>query len=242
MASAFVFPGGASEAGEDARTTAARELFEEARILLAKTIVVEGADPGETLEMPSLSGLRKQMLEGSDPNKVLAALGLGWSTDVLVPWSHWITPSIEPKRFSARFFVCELPPGQEPKFDDVETVDQVWVKPADAIARAKELALPPPQIRTCWELSEHKTIESVLAAGRTRSEEPHPIMPRLRNMTAGEPPCLMLPWDPDYVEGGSGEATPLAYRPKWACGPSRFIMEDQAWKHVNAPASTTAGS
>ena len=32
MASAFVFPGGATEEGEDARTAAARELFEEAGV------------------------------------------------------------------------------------------------------------------------------------------------------------------------------------------------------------------
>ena len=36
MAIAFVFPGGAAEEGEDARTAAARELFEEAGVLLAK--------------------------------------------------------------------------------------------------------------------------------------------------------------------------------------------------------------
>ena len=36
MASAYVFPGGAADAGEDARTAAARELFEEAGVLLAK--------------------------------------------------------------------------------------------------------------------------------------------------------------------------------------------------------------
>jgi 8-oxo-dGTP pyrophosphatase MutT (NUDIX family) len=242
MASAFVFPGGAAEQGEDARTTAARELFEEACILLAKTVPQPNDNPVETVEMPSLSGIRKKLLDGGDATKVLSALGLAWSTDVLVPWSHWITPSIESKRFSARFFVCELPPGQEPKFDDVETVDQVWVKPADAIARAKELALPPPQVRTCWELAEHATIESVLEAGKRRAEEPHPIMPRLKNMTAGQSPCLMLPWDPEYVDGGTGDSSPLAYRPAWATGPSRFVMEDQAWKHVAAPNSTTAGS
>ena len=240
MASAFVFPGGGAEPGEDARTTAARELFEEACILLAKTKPTEG-DPVETVEMPTLGGIRKRLLDGGDPTKVLSALGLMWSTDVLVPWSHWITPSIEPRRFSARFFVCELPPGQEPKFDDVETVDQIWVTPQDAMARAKELALPPPQIRTCWELAEHATIESVLAAGRQRAEEPHPIMPRLRSTMAGQAPCLMLPWDPEYTEAGTGDSSPLAYRPAWARGPSRFVMEDQAWKHVSAPGSTPAG-
>jgi 8-oxo-dGTP pyrophosphatase MutT (NUDIX family) len=63
-------------------------------------------------------------------------------------FSHWITPSVEKKRFSARFYVAVLPAGQEPHFDGHETVDQAWVTPAEALEKSGELALPPPQIRT----------------------------------------------------------------------------------------------
>src|SRR5439155_14782759 len=105
-----------------------------------------------------------------------------------------------------RFFVTELPPGQEPRFDATETVDQIWIAPSEAIARSGELQLPPPQVRTCWELAELPTIEAVLAAGRARGEEPHSIMPRL---SPGERPCLLLPWDPEYMVKGTGDATPL---------------------------------
>ncbi len=235
MASAFVFPGGATEEGEDARTAAARELFEEAGVLLAR----DSGAVADTIGFTSMAALRKRVHDGTDSVMTLAKAGLVWSTDVLVPWSHWITPSIEPKRFSARFFVCELPAGQEPQFDDIETVDQIWVTPSEAIARAKDLALPPPQIRTCWELMELGSIAEVLAAARVRAEEPHPIMPRLQTMQAGDPPCLLLPWDPEYNEAGTGDAMPLSYRPSWARGPSRFEMEEQTWKHVG-PNSTPA--
>jgi 8-oxo-dGTP pyrophosphatase MutT (NUDIX family) len=241
MASAFVFPGGGAEANEDARTCAARELFEEAGVLLAKDT---GGDI-ETLaegHIMSIAALRQKVLGGDDATAALAASGLEWWTEMLVPWSHWITPSIEPKRFSARFFVCELPAGQIPSFDDIETVDEAWVTPADAIARAKDLALPPPQLRTMWELAEHASIDSVLAAAKQRAEEPFPILPRLRTMAPGETgPTLLLPWDPEYVEGGTGDSAPLNYQPAWARGPSRFVMEDRSWKHVRAPGSTTAG-
>jgi 8-oxo-dGTP pyrophosphatase MutT (NUDIX family) len=233
MASAYVFPGGVAEAGEDARTAAARELFEEAGVLLAK----DSAAASDTLELPNRDHIRRRILDGAPANAALQLAGLTWATEALAPWAHWITPSIEPKRYSARFFVTELPPGQEPAFDATETVDQVWVAPRDALARAAELQLPPPQVRTCWELAQHASIEAVLAASRMRAEEPHPIMPRL---APSDRPCLLLPWDPEYVTKGTGEAMPLGYRPRWATGPSRFVMEDRRWKHVEPP-STTAG-
>ena len=228
MASSHVFPGGAAEPGEDARTAAARELFEEAGVLLARDI---GAG-AETLELPSQERMRSRILAGSPAEAVLKLSGLAWSTDGLVPWSHWITPSIEPKRFSARFFVTELPPGQRPQFDATETVDQVWITPQQALERAGELALPPPQVRTCWELSQLATIADVLAAARKRADEPHPIMPRLSPTAGGA--CLLLPWDPDYTVTGTGEGTPLTYRPSWAVGPSRFYLDGKTWKHVEA--------
>jgi len=238
MASAFVFPGGASEPGEDARTAAARELFEEAGVLLARA---DAELEAQTLEMPIQAMLRRRILDGANAQAAMIAAGLAWSTDVLVPWSHWITPSIEPRRFSARFFTCELPGAQVPSFDEVETVDQVWVRPHEALERAGELQLPPPQIRTFWELSQLDTLEEVLVAGRARSEEPHPVMPRLRTAGPGDPLCLLLPWDPEYTEAGGGDATPLTYTPRWAVGPSRFVLEGHTWRHVAAPGSTTAG-
>jgi len=226
MASACVFPGGAADEGEDAPTAAARELFEEAGVLLAKQGQKRDSD---TLEIGAQDQIRQRILSGTPATAALRLAGLEWSTDALVPWSHWITPSIEAKRFSARFFVVELPAAQDPQFDDKETVEQVWVTPTDAIARAGELRLPPPQLRTCWELAQHSNIRAVLAAGRQRAQEPHPIMPRL---APGDEPCLLLPWDPDYLTNGIGESAPLTYKPHWAVGPSRFVMRENAWTLV----------
>jgi len=239
MASAFVFPGGGADANEDARTCAARELFEESGVLLAKATAGGANETLDEESVFSISALRRRVLvDKQDATAVLAASGLGWRTDLLVPWSHWITPSIEPRRFSARFFVCELPSGQDPSFDDIETVDQAWVTPEDALARAGELSLPPPQIRTFHELAQHATIDGVIAAGHQRATELLPILPRLRTMAPGDGPCLLLPWDPEYTETGTGDSAPLDYRPAWASGPSRFVLEDRTWKHIAAPGST----
>src|SRR5690242_19786322 len=105
MASSYVFPGGASEPGEDARTTAARELFEEAGVLFAR----DAGSAAETLQVASQEALRQKILGGSPAAETLALSGLVFAPETLVPWAHWITPSIESKRFSARFFVAALP-------------------------------------------------------------------------------------------------------------------------------------
>ena len=228
MASAYVFPGGATDDGEDARTAAARELFEEAGVLLAERAPAEVAP------------LRARVLAGEAATAVLAEHGLDFAPEKLHYFAHWITPSAEPKRFSAKFFVAVMPPGQEPRFDDQETVDQAWVTPAEALTRVAELALPPPQIRTFMELAGARAIDDVLAIARRRADAPHPIMPRLAPSGAGF--ALLLPWDPEYATAGQGDAHPMPLDHPLATGPSRFVMEDRAWRHVYAPGSTPAAS
>lgn len=238
FASASVFPGGATDPGEDARECAARELFEEAGVLFAKQSEESavGGDLTTTLghdnQALSISALRKKVHAGESATKLLAESGMVWWTDVFVPWSHWITPSIEPKRFSARFFVAELPAGQKPSFDQIETIEEFWVSPQEGIERAGELTLPPPQLRVMHELAQYETIADVLAAGRARADEPHPILPRRKQ--DADPPVLLLPWDPEYTSEGMGDAAPLTYQPSWATGASRFVRDGDAWKHVTA--------
>lgn len=240
MASAFVFPGGGVDPGESLEECAARELFEESSVAL-----LAPREPGAAARAPELPALRSAF--AADGVDALTRAGWRWDVGALQPWSHWITPSQEPKRFSAHFFVAALPDGQVPTFDDVETKEQTWVDPRDAEARAAELSLPPPQLRTLWELRELRSIEEVFAAGRARAAEPHPILPRMAPLSAeeqrpgGAPFALLLPWDPEYLTCGQGEVGAMSAPPSWATGPSRFVMEDRAWRHRVAPGSTSAG-
>jgi 8-oxo-dGTP pyrophosphatase MutT (NUDIX family) len=231
MGGAFVFPGGAADAGEtDPRITAARELFEEAGVLLARTGVAQAA----------VTEMRARLLGGAAWGGLLAAAALEIEPDALVYFAHWITPSIEPKRFSARFFVARLPAGQAPRFDDQETVDEVWVTPAEGLARAGELALPPPQVHTLADLARADSVDEIFALARARALQPAPIMPRMAT-TPGGGFALLLPWDPEYATAGTGDAAPLPAAHPLCRGPSRFILEDRTWKNVAAPGSTTAG-
>lgn len=198
MASAFVFPGGAAEPGEeDLRVTGARELEEECGVRLAP----------EDLHF----------------------------------FAHWVTPSIEKRRFTARFYAARLPAGQTPAFDNQETVDEVWLAPEAALARAGELRLPPPQIRTLLDLAAPaaRGWEAVVEFCAARAAVSHPILPRACQTEAGL--ALLLPWDPEYAARGTGEAIEMAPGHPLAAGPSRFVLEEGAWTHVHAPSSPRAG-
>jgi 8-oxo-dGTP pyrophosphatase MutT (NUDIX family) len=147
-------------------------------------------------------------------------------------FAHWITPSFEKKRYSARFFVGELPPGQVPSFDDVETVEEVWVTPAEAVARASDLRLPPPQLHTMYNLRNAAANgpAAVLDLASAGASHPHPIMPKGLEIP-GTPPrfAVLLPWDPDYafIEGEGIEIDPTH---PVATGPSRLILGDDGWQ------------
>ncbi|MBK9035127.1 MAG: NUDIX domain-containing protein [Myxococcales bacterium] len=231
MGGAFVFPGGAADAddGGDLRVTAARELFEEAGVLLATTAVAADV----------VAALRTRLLAGAPLAALLADAGLALAPERMTYYAHWITPSAEPRRFSARFYVAVLPEGQAPSFDSQETVDEAWVTPAAALARAQELALPPPQVRILADLGAAATVDDALALTRAAGAHPHPIMPRMAPI-AGAGFALLLPWDPDYLTTGTGDSAPIPGDHPLAVGPSRFVLEDRTWKNIAAPSSTTA--
>ena len=152
----YVFPGGSVQPGDrEAETTpglcgpvgeetaalgsglrvaALRELFEEAGVLLA---VREGAPlavgPDAT---DRLTCAREELIGGSLALVALAAReGLCLATDALVPWAHWITPEIFPKRFDTHFFLASAPSDQVAAHDNREVTESVWIAPEDALDR-----------------------------------------------------------------------------------------------------------
>jgi len=234
MSSAFVFPGGAADPGDaDPRETGARELFEEAGVLLTRDSVAD----------TQLSSWRASVNDdGADLAGLLGTAGVSLDLEAVHYFSHWITPSVERKRFSAKFYVAALPAGQTPSFDNKETVDEIWVTPTEALAKSKELKLPPPQVRTFIELQDACAggLDAVFAECAQRADHPHPIMPRLQQSEGGGF-CLLLPWDRDYETSGSGDLRVMPADHPLAVGASRFVLEDMTWKNVQAPDSANVG-
>lgn len=225
MSNAFVFPGGkvdATDAGVEA--AAVRELFEEAGVLLC-----EPALPAERRV-----AWRRRLLGGEATfAELLAEERLVVAAERLHFWARWITPSMEPKRFDARFFLAELPAGQIPSFDDKETVEELWITPAAALERqaAGDLRLPPPQIRTLTELAALPDLPSAVAAAARRRQATGAITPRFLQVDGKI--TLLLPWDREYLSG-AGEGAPLAAEHPFAGGMSRFVLDGMVWRLATA--------
>ena len=86
-------------------------------------------------------------------------VGITLEATALTPFSHWLTPVQQPKRFSTWFFVAAVDGDVNPVIDESEIVDHIWLSPQEALEKqiSKELILPPP---TFVSLTKLLTLES----------------------------------------------------------------------------------
>lgn len=128
---AYVFPGGTVHAddlgwGDEIRMAAVREMFEEVGILLARH-GSRFARQAECDEVRSIVG------GGKSFGEALRELRLEPALDRLVLFAHWVTPAQLRRRFDARFFLAQLPPGQTVQPQEGEVTDWVWIAPGVAL-------------------------------------------------------------------------------------------------------------
>ncbi|WP_198679291.1 NUDIX hydrolase [Thermomonospora amylolytica] len=145
---------------------AVRETFEETLVLLAGPTPDSVVDDtrGEDWEAD-----RRALLDRSQSfAQFLERRGLVLRSDLLRPWGHWITPEVEPKRYDTRFFVAAIPEGQRARDVSTEADSVVWVRPAEAVERARggEWFLLPPTLATLHDLAGYDSVADVLAAER----------------------------------------------------------------------------
>nr|WP_185046283.1 NUDIX domain-containing protein [Actinoplanes octamycinicus] len=153
---------------------AARELFEEAGVVLAgpaaepDRTVADAGDP--SWEADRAAVLRRELTMA----ELLARRGLRLRDDLLLPWARWITPEFEPKRFDTWFFAALLPESQEARDVSGEADRTAWVDPRDSA----DLPMLPPTRHTLDQIAAAGTIPGVVAASEHR-DAARPVMPRI---------------------------------------------------------------
>ena len=222
---AWVFPGGVVDAGDhlaqglcghldDAAASArlglpegglayfvaaVRECFEESGLLYATDRV------GAMLRLDDEAGAQLAAWRGAlhRNERTLAEMcrefGLTLALDRLIYLSHWCTPPARAKRFDTRFFIAAVPPVQVAAHDGTELVEQLWLRPADALARAHELKLLTPTQKTLETLARFETVAALLAWANG-PREVGLIMPRVGTGSRGMRP--VIPDEAAYDELG----------------------------------------
>jgi 8-oxo-dGTP pyrophosphatase MutT (NUDIX family) len=154
---------------------AARETFEESGVLLAGPAADSAvADTtGDDWEAD-----RKALIDRSlSLAGLLRRRGLVLRSDMLRPWSRWITPAVEGRRYDTRFFAAALPSQQRTRDVGGEADEVTWVRPAEAIAMARrnEIILMPPTAVTLAELAACAGV----AAAVTVPRQVRPVQPEV---------------------------------------------------------------
>jgi 8-oxo-dGTP pyrophosphatase MutT (NUDIX family) len=129
-------PSAAGTPGRAFLVAAARETFEEAGLMLARRMGEQdlmGADAAHRL----VGTYRARLAVGSVSFlEVVRGENLRLATDLLVPFAHWITPQIQPKRFDTHFLLVSAPVEQLGAHDGAESVEGFWIAPAAALRAA----------------------------------------------------------------------------------------------------------
>lgn len=198
---------------------AARELFEEAGVLLARDQSGEFVSLADADSHARFKRYRNDVHGGAlTLRTVLEREHLRLALDTLVHFSHWVTPPVDTRRFDTRFFITRVPPYQTPAHDETETTHSSWCTPSAAIASAisGDIILPPPTWTTLRELEPFDTVDAALAWARQRRvvrREPKALEREGVRM-------LVLPGDPLHPEPPGDEPT----------SETRFVLVDKRWR------------
>ncbi|TCJ99374.1 NUDIX hydrolase [Nocardia alba] len=160
---------------------AVRETFEECGVLLAGPTADSVVDDSARYR-DARGKLERRELSLAE---FLTAEGLVLRADLLRPWSNWITPAAEPRRYDTRFFVAVLPSGQIADGATSEAAQVAWQTPRAALAswRAGEHVLMPPTWSQLDALCGFADTAAVLAVDRVVE----PIMPKYSPGPGGRP-------------------------------------------------------
>jgi glyoxylase-like metal-dependent hydrolase (beta-lactamase superfamily II)/8-oxo-dGTP pyrophosphatase MutT (NUDIX family) len=153
------------------RIAAIRETWEEVGLLLGAPAPAPAPDTGSP-SGPGSGTLAARFDRDRDFADLVQRYDLELKTDELVEIARWTTPRAYPRRFEARFFVAEVPPGAILDPDPREVASYVWLTPRAALAAMADgtIAMWPPTSTTVQRL-ERATSFAAVRAGLERAPE-----------------------------------------------------------------------
>jgi 8-oxo-dGTP pyrophosphatase MutT (NUDIX family) len=213
------------------QVAAARELFEEAGVLLARGTDGQWLSLADAAAYARFAGHRRAVHAGAlTLDALMAGETLRLALDTLVPWAHWVTPAVTTRRFDTRFFVARLPEDQTPVHDEAETTASHWTTAAGAIESAQrgDIVLPPPTWMTLRELEAYRSVSEILEAAAARDRA------RWEPLLAEEDGqrIMIMPGDPDFGDGGvrAGAREHPHEGRQVPAHETRFVWSDGHWR------------
>lgn len=154
---------------------AARELFEEVGLLVATDASGAAIDTGDAELARWIAEQRIALLNGETSFvQILRSRNLRINAAGFYYLHRIVAPIIVKRRFDTRFFLVEMPPGQEPKPYAGEVADLIWLTPGEAMRQVAEsilhpseqqqFRLPPPTIFTLGTIQRSFKIDELLSA------------------------------------------------------------------------------
>jgi len=177
-----IFPASAGRPALAYWVTAVRELLEETGVLYACDASGRPVDAGAPGFADTVERARKALVaKETSFTAVLAAHD--WYCDLrpMRYLSHFVTPKTSPIRFSARFFLCPLPPGQAPQLFTEETSEGFWIHPGEGHRRFREgeMAMAEPAEYGLAYLAQFDSLDEIWAAHADQAEKLHGIVDRI---------------------------------------------------------------
>ena len=153
-----------------------RECFEEVGVLLT------GFSDSIIQDTHKLNVLRNKLNNKEITFKdICLSESLNLRVKNIVPCAHWITPTIEPKRFDTRFFLAKVDFKQLASHDGFELTESTWIKPQDALKRLEkgEMNMIIPTIENIKALAQFSSSKDAFDYfDSLKDEEILPILPK----------------------------------------------------------------
>lgn len=158
-----------------ALVTAAREVFEETGVLLARK--ANGADFEDPMKSPELRQAREQLSEHAlSFGQMLEDIGGVLRTDLFHACAHWVTPPSERRRYSTFFFRARMPQSQVADGRTTEAVKTGWADPLWLLDqhRSGKLLIMPPTVSNLCDLAASESVAQACERNSTIHVRPFP--------------------------------------------------------------------